>query len=114
MATIIKTTNDDFYLKYLQVWNGVLKLSPKEREVLAECMKLGSIIDKTTKDHIKKVFGLNAQGIANFVQKMRKKRCILKHESEGDPVIVINPKIYTPITADTFVNFHFIVEGFEL
>lgn len=97
----LKTTNEHFYKHYLQVLNGILKLTRTEQSVLAQFMDIKNSLDETnlseelknsllfSSDNRKNVqdkLNMSEHNLNNYIKMLRDKQMIIGES--------INPKIY--------------------
>ena len=72
----IPVTNADFNFKYLQLINGVLKLTLMEMRVAAELLTYPSI-DKTARSEAASNLALTSSSINNYVKLLKEKGLIV-------------------------------------
>lgn len=97
----LKTTNEHFYKHYLQILNGILKLTRTEQSVLAQFMDIKDKLDRTdlsdklkasvlfgsdSRKTVQENLNMTEHNLNNYIKMLRDKQMII-----GD---TINPKIF--------------------
>jgi hypothetical protein len=90
MELTITTNAEQLPKLYLQILNGIFRLSDKEMEIVSEAMKIDNEFGDKVKRHLRQKFGFDSQTIANYVQKLKKKKILVVKEG----VTYISPKVY--------------------
>ena len=92
MNLIVKTKKEDYYVKYLSVINGILKLSDKQIEVAAVFLKEGKETGRVNKREINK----------KVQQELIKALLLKKFITEEEDSYLINDKINTSTSQIVF------------
>lgn len=104
-----RVARESFYRVYLSILNGILKLTDKEIEILAEFMAIKEIDDASKKfisekernellfsggnrKLIRTKIGTSPHNLNNYIKTLKEKGALI----EKDGTLAINPKIYIP------------------
>ena len=97
----LKTTDKYFYRHYLQILNGILKLTRTEQSVLAQFMDIKDSLDKTdlsedlknsllfgadNRKYVQESLNMSEHNLNNYIKMLRDKQMIIGES--------INPKLY--------------------
>lgn len=130
VATTIfrQSVNEDtFYIKYYTALNGVLNLSNKQLQVLAEFSSmrnsLGNSNEFTEDQKDSLVFssegrnivadklGISIYNLNNLIRALKEKKYILDLQDKG---YILNPMVYTPINKSSKeLTFKFNIENYD-
>lgn len=119
MILEINTTVKEFYLKYYTAMNGILNLTNKQLEVLAELSYIRNSFPKdyteeqldnytfapASRSLVAERMGISNYNLNNLLKVLRDKKIILKTNSGRT---LINPNVYTPLTTtEKILSFKF-------
>lgn len=117
MELTAKVNKKDFITYYINIWNGTLKLTDKEKDILYELLYryinlmreglrepyIGPLVfSKQSWSDIRKKVGVSPQGMNNYKNQLIAKRIIV----EGDETYYIEPRLIP----QEEVTFKFIVD----
>lgn len=111
-----QVSNDNFYYMYLLAWNGFLKLSNKEIEILNELLienerlvpeNKNLLFDTTIRKRIQKKLNISVYNLNNYISNLKKKS-IIKEREDG---LYLNPKIIPKKKDEVSLTFSFIFNG---
>ena len=111
MKLQLQVSKQDFYRKYYQAINGILKLTNKELVILTALSnkkyKLNlndkDLFSSTSRSEVSQILGISKFNFNNYIKSMRDRSILLKSNN----ITSINPSIYKDITSTDSLDFKF-------
>ena len=111
MKLQLQVSNKDFYTKYYQAINGILKLTSKELAILTALSNSKSQLGITDKELfsssqrklLAELLGISRFNLNNYIKSMKDRGILVK----ANKVMAINPSIYKDINSIDSLDFLF-------
>lgn len=117
MKLQLQVSKQDFYQKYYQAINGILKLTNKELAILTllsnSKFQLGTtdkeLFSSRSRSQLSQILGISKFNFNNYIKSMKDRNILVK----ANNTISINPAIYKDINSIDFLDFTFTFKFYE-
>ena len=117
MKLQLQVNKEDFYNKYYQTINGILKLTGKELAILVllsnSKLQLGitdkELFSSKSRKLMAETLGISKFNLNNYIKSMKDRGIIIKQEKS----LAINPAVYKDITSTNTIDLIFSFNIYE-